>query len=42
MADGKFSDVSNAEFAEKCRVALEKSFGTDIPMPKSCNKKASK
>ena len=40
MANEKFSPSLNAEFAEKCRAALQKSWGIDIPAPKSCGKKA--
>ena len=40
MMNQKFSKNHDREMAEKCRRALEKSYGTDIPMPKCMLKKA--
>ncbi len=34
MANQKFSQNLEDEFAEKCRKALEKSWGIEIPKPK--------
>jgi hypothetical protein len=34
MANQKFSQNLEDEFAEKCRMALEKSWGIEIPKPK--------
>ncbi len=39
MMNQKFSKNPDMEMAEKCRRALEKSYGTDIPMPKCMVKK---
>ena len=39
MMRQKFSKNYDSEMAEKCRRALEKSYGTDIPMPKCIVKK---
>jgi hypothetical protein len=33
MANQKFAQKLENEFAEKCRIALEKSWGIDIPRP---------
>jgi hypothetical protein len=33
MANQKFSQQLESEFAEKCRIALEKSWGIVIPKP---------
>ena len=40
MASQKFFQDLDNKFAEKCRIALEKSWGIDIPTPKSRNIKA--
>ena len=40
MTNQEFPQNSDGKFAEKCRVALEKSWGMDIPTPKSFGKKA--
>jgi hypothetical protein len=39
MANIKFSERSSDDFAQKCRAALEKSWGIDIPAPNSLGKK---
>jgi hypothetical protein len=39
MISQEFSESLEEEFAEKCRKALEKSWGISIPMPKSLNNK---
>ncbi len=39
MMRQKFSENHDSEMAEKCRRALEKSYGMDIPMPKCIVKK---
>ena len=39
MAHERFSEGLNDEFAEKCRAALQKSWGIEIPAPKSFGKK---
>jgi hypothetical protein len=35
------AETSDAQFAEKCRKALEQSYGLNIPMPKTANSKNS-
>ncbi|MGD0204491.1 MAG: hypothetical protein ABSC20_11385 [Candidatus Bathyarchaeia archaeon] len=40
MINQKFSKNHDRKMAEKCRRALEKSYGADIPMPKCMLKKA--
>ncbi len=40
MMNQKFSKDHDREMAVKCRRALEKSYGADIPMPKCIVKKA--
>jgi hypothetical protein len=40
MLDQEFSNSYDADMAERCRRALEKSYGADIPMPKCMTKKA--
>jgi hypothetical protein len=39
MMNQELSQNQDAEMAEKCRKALEKSYGIDIPMPKCVVKK---
>jgi hypothetical protein len=39
--DQEFSKNYDVEMAEKCRRALEKSYGSDIPTPKCMTKKMS-
>jgi len=39
MMNQEFSKDYDSEMAEKCRRALEKSYGIDIPMPKCLLKK---
>ena len=39
MTNQEFPKNSDDKFAEKCRVALEKSWGMDIPTPKPLAKK---
>ena len=34
MIKQKYRQKFNAEFAEKCRKALEQSYGTAVPVPK--------
>jgi hypothetical protein len=38
MLSQKNATSYNDEFGEKCRKALEKSYGTALPMPKCLNK----
>ena len=40
MMNQELSQNQDAEMAEKCRKALEKSYGVDIPLPKYMVKKA--
>jgi hypothetical protein len=42
MMDQSFPRDDDKEIAEKCRKALEKSFGIDIPLPKCMVKKENK
>ena len=39
MEEEKVSESSNVELGEKCKAALQKSWGIDIPMPKAFGKK---
>ena len=41
MMNQELSQNQDREMAEKCRKALEKSYGVDIPMPKCMAKKSS-
>jgi hypothetical protein len=34
MLNSKYQTTQESEFAQKCRLALEKSWGTTIPAPK--------
>jgi hypothetical protein len=40
MLKGEFKIKKEQDLSEKCRKALEKSFGTSIPMPNSLSKKS--
>jgi hypothetical protein len=40
MINQEFTKNHDGEFAEKCRKALEKAYGVDIPMPKCMVKRA--
>jgi len=40
MMNQELSENQDGEMAEKCRRALEKSYGADIPMPKCIVRKA--
>lgn len=42
MMQQKVSENHEMELSEKCRIALEKAFGIEIPVPKSMVKKDSK
>jgi hypothetical protein len=42
MINQKFYKNHDRKMAEKCKKALEKSYGTDIPLPKCLLKKAKK
>jgi len=39
MLKGDLSSDNQEKFAERCRQALEKSYGTEIPMPKRKSKR---
>lgn len=39
MFKEKETDADQKDFAERCRIALEKSYGTQLPMPKCFDKK---
>jgi hypothetical protein len=39
MISQEFSENLEEEFAEKCRKALEKSWGVNVPMPNCLNNK---